>query len=63
MLTPVPYGSNYAAHTTNSTTHLLTAQKHKKDQSHTKELTFQKMEGYGKTDQENGPKAEKEKTE
>ena len=35
----------------------------KTPKSHTKEPTFQKMEVMGKTDQENGPKAEKDKTE
>ena len=41
---------------------LLTAQT-KKDRSDTKEHTFQKMEVMGKTDEENGPKAEKDKAE
>ena len=52
----------YAAHTTNQSTHLLTPQT-KKDKSHTKEPTFQKIEVQQKTDQENGPKADKDKTE
>ena len=52
----------YAAHTTNYTTHLLTARK-KKNKSHKKEPTFRKMEVYGKRNQHNGPKAEKDKTE
>ena len=33
------------------------------DKSHTKEPTFRKMEVMGKRGQENGPKAEKDKTE
>ena len=51
----------YAAHTTNQNTHLLTAQKQNK--SHTKEPTFRKMEVKEKRSQENGPKAQKDKTE
>ena len=35
----------------------------KKDRIHTQEPTFHKMEVMGKTDKENGPKAEKDKTE
>ena len=41
---PVPYGSVYAAHTTNQNPHLLTGQTNTKDKSHTKEHTFRKME-------------------
>ena len=54
----------YAAHTTNKNTHLLTAKNtHKKQVSH-KRATFRKMEFQGKRiSQDNGPKAEKDKTE
>ena len=54
----------YAAYTTNESTHLLTAQNLKtKNKGHTKEPTFRKMEVYGTRGQENGPKAENDKTE
>ena len=52
-----------AAHNTNKNTHLLTAQKNKKNKGHTKETTFRKMQVWRKIWQENGPKAEKDKTE
>ena len=48
--------------TTNLSTHLLTAQKNK-TKSNTKESTFRKMKVLRKRCQENGPKANKDKTE
>ena len=53
----------YAAHTTSYNTHLLTAQKQTNNTSYTKEPTFRNMEVSGIRSQENGPKAEKDKTE
>ena len=52
------------AHTTNSNTYLLTAQKKPpKNNSHTKEPAVWEMEVYEKRSQENGPEAEKINTE
>ena len=43
--------------------HLLTTQKRKKKKIHTKQPTFLKMEVWGKSCHENGPKGETDKTE
>ena len=51
--------SAYAAHTTNHNTHLLTAQK---QETHKRAYLLENR-GLGKTIQENGPKADKDKTE